>query len=457
MESEFNEHSNGHAFVQQGDTHLSAARQAKVASLSNETLQLLERDENCFIHQALSTPVMNVLKKAHGAYLEDHDGNRYLDLHGNGVHNIGFNNVDVITAIVKQLEDQLTFTPRRYTAEPTVRFAEQLIKLAPENLNRVLFCPGGSEAIEMAVTLAKHVTGRWKTISFWNQYHGNTFQAATLSGNEHFTSGIGPMVTGAYHVEYPNYYRNPWKFDAGDQHRIDECYLDQMRVVFKNSPDIAAVIGTTISSTPYVPSVYYWQEVRKLCDHYGALLIFDEVVCGMGRTGKMFACEHYVTPDILVMGKSLGGGVLPFAGMLTKEEYNTVSKYSIGHFTHEKSPICSAAGYAALNYMVQNHVVQNAEEVGTYLLKGLRSLQGKFESIGQVDGKGLLISVDLVTSKSTKDRNTHLASSILTYCLGNGLSFKIIDGNILTFRPALIIDRSEADFILGVLESAFKN
>lgn len=442
-------------FVQQGDTHDSSLQKKKVSSLSPLTKKWLKRDAEVFLHQALSTPVMNVMQSAKGAYISDIDGNRYLDLHGNGVHNIGFNHDHVIEAVINQLQSQLSFTPRRYTSKICVEFAEKLIGLAPEELNRLLFCPGGSEAIEMAVMLAKHVTGKWKTLSFWNQYHGNTFQSATLSGNTHFTTGMGPMVPGAIHIEYPNYYRNPLGLDAGQTSMIDDYYLHQARTAFKNNPDIACLLGTTISSTPSIPSKYFWSEMAAMCKEHGAFLIFDEIVCGLGRTGKLFACEHYVTPDVLVLGKSLGGSILPFAGILTKEEYNTVSEYSIGHFTHEKSPICSAVGKAMLEVMEEEGLVANAERMGNYLLSGFKALQEKFEEIGNVNGKGLLISLDIVKSRITKERDEEKANSILGFCLQNGLSFKVIDGNVLTLRPALTINQSQADFILEVFSKAF--
>ncbi|PIB35950.1 aspartate aminotransferase family protein [Reichenbachiella sp. 5M10] len=448
-------------FVQQGDTHKSGVQSRKAESLSQASRTLLHRDANVFLHQALSTPVMNVVEQAEGAYITDLDGKRYLDLHGNGVHHIGYNNPAVIAAIKQQLDAQLSFAPRRYTARVTVDFAEQLVALAPEELDRVLFCPGGSEAIEMAVMLAKRVTGKWKTISFWNQFHGSTYQAATLGGNPHWTTGVGPMVPGAYYVEFPDYYRNPWGLDPSDTEAIDEAYLDQVRTVFRHNPDIAAVVGTPVASTPFIPTAYYWQSVRELCDEYGAFLIFDEIVCGMGRTGRLFACEHYVTPDVLVVGKSLGGGILPFAGILTRDKYNLVSDYSIGHFTHEKSPICSAAAKATLDYIQKNELTAHAEKMGAYLLDGLRQLADHYEQVGHVDGIGLLLSMDLVTDVQTKGRNPDLANAVLEAGLSKGLSFKVIDTNVVSLHPPLILSQAEADQILKsfkqILQTLIKN
>jgi len=441
-------------YIQQGDANTTSHHQNFRRAKSAGTQQLLEADAKYYLHQALSTPVMNALSKTEGAYIYDLEGKRYLDLHGNGVHNIGFNNPEVVKAVKQQLDAQLAFTPRRYTNEPAVAFAKRLVEAAPDELTRVLFCPGGSEAIEMAVILAKQVTGKWKTISFWDNYHGTTYQAATIGGTEHFHGGQGPMVPGAFHVEFPNYYRNPWGFT--DKEAIDSQYIRQLKVIFEHHPDIAAIVGTTITSTPAVPSKYYWQEVRNLCDKYNAFLIFDEIVCGLGRTGKLFACEHYVTPDVVVLGKSLGGGIVPFAGILTKEKHNQVQHRSIGHFTHEKNPLCSAAGLATLDYLQTHRIAAKVNMLGDYFFDRLLELQEEFPLIGNVNGKGFLLCLDLVKDRLTKERASEAAQQIMYFCLERGLSFKIIDGNVITLRPALIIEKDEIDFIVETLRAAFQ-
>ena len=171
------------------------------------------------------------------------------------------------------------------------------------------------------------------------------------------------MVPGAFHVEFPNYYRNPWGYT--DQQAIDQEYLRQIRNILKHNPDIAAIIAEPISATPVVPSPEYWLEIKYLCEQHDIFLIFDEIIEGLGRTGRMFASEHFVTPDVLVLGKSLGGGVVPFAGIVTKDKYNTLKNRSIGHFTHEKNPLCSAAGLAEIEYIEENNLVANAETLAS--------------------------------------------------------------------------------------------
>ncbi|SEN15169.1 4-aminobutyrate aminotransferase [bacterium A37T11] len=438
---------------EQGDSNISEIRDSYVRDLGEDIRYWIEEDARYFLHQALSTPVMNILAKTQGAYIEDLQGKKYLDLHGNGVHNAGFSNPEVIRAVIKQLEDGLAFTPRRYSNLPAIKLARKLVDISPEGLNRVLFCPGGSEAIEMAVTLAKQFTGRWKTLSYWDSYHGNGFQSSSIGGEEHFSTGQGPMVPGAFHVEFPNYYRNPWGLEHVED--IDEQYLRQIDVILKRNPDVAAIIGEPISSTPVVPSIHYWQQVKVRCEKHGIFLIFDEIIEGLGRTGKWFASEHYVTPDVLVLGKSLGGGLLPFAGIITKEEYNTLQHRSIGHYTHEKNPLCSAAGLAAIEYIEAHSLAENANQLGQYLKGRLFELKEQFPVIGNIAGKGLHLGIDLVKDPLTKERATDYAERVMYYCLRQGVAFKVIEGNILTLRPALTICKDDADLIIESLENAF--
>ena len=438
---------------EQGDNNAGELRAAYIDELDDQTRYWIDEDAKYFFHQALSTPVMNVLSRTEGAYIVDLHGNRYLDLHGNGVHNAGFSNPEVIESVISQLQENLAFTPRRYTNLPAIKLAKKLTEITPEGLNRVLFCPGGSEAIEMAVSLAKQITGRWKTISYWDSYHGNGFQSSSLGGEEHFTTGQGPMVPGAFHIEFPNYYRNPWGWT--DREAIDAEYIRQLKLILKRNPDIAALVAEPISATPVVPSLSYWQQIREICDQYGIFLIFDEIIEGFGRTGKWFASEHYVTPDVLVLGKTLGGGLMPFAGIVTKEEYNVLQHRSIGHFTHEKNPLCSTAGLATINYIEKHNLVENSAVLGEYLISQLNELKQQFPVIGNVAGKGLHIGVDLVTDRSTKAPAVQYAETVMYDCFKQGIAFKVIEGNILTMRPSLVINKDHCDQIVDALKVAF--
>ena len=196
---------------EQGDVNTTANRKKYwERNLSPEARQWFDEDQKYFLHQSLSTPVLNVLSNAEGIYIEDLDGNKYIDMHGNGVHNAGFNNPAVIEAVKKQLDEGMTFCPRRYTNIPAVTLARKLAEITPDGLCRSLFCPGGSEAIEMALMLARQVTGRFKNKTDCAYIKCSGLGSASVGGEEHFSGGFGPMVPGVFHVEFPNYYRNPW-------------------------------------------------------------------------------------------------------------------------------------------------------------------------------------------------------------------------------------------------------
>jgi 4-aminobutyrate aminotransferase len=438
---------------EQGDVNTTANRRKYwERNLSSEARQWFDEDQKYFLHQSLSTPVLNVLSNAEGIYIEDLDGNKYIDMHGNGVHNAGFNNPAVIEAVKKQLDEGMTFCPRRYTNIPAVTLARKLAEITPEGLCRSLFCPGGSEAIEMALMLARQVTGRFKTISFWDSFHGAGFGAASVGGEEHFSGGFGPMVPGVFHVEFPNYFRNPWGFTSEEQ--VDAECLRQIELILKREPEMAAIIGEPISATPVVPSKSFWEGVKRLCDQYGVLLIFDEIIEGFGRTGKMFACEHFLTPDVLVLGKSLGGGLAPFAGIVTHEKYNIFQHRSIGHYTHEKNALCCAAALAEIGYILDHRLCEHAADLGEYTLGRLNELKENHALIGHVAGLGLHIGIDLVSNKKAKARAVDEAEIIMFKCLEKGLSAKTIEGNVLTLRPALIITRAEMDRAIDIIDEA---
>jgi 4-aminobutyrate aminotransferase len=439
--------------AEQGDVNTTTARHAYwERNLSGAARTWFEEDKRYFLHQSLSTPVLNVVAKAQGAWIEDLNGKRYLDMHGNGVHNAGFNHPDIVRAVKEQLDASLSFCPRRYTNIPAVRLAKKLAEIAPGDLCRSLFCPGGTDAIEMALKLAKYVTGRFKTISFWDSFHGAGFGAATVGGEEHFHGGLGPLVPGAFHVEFPNYYRNPWGFKT--QEEVDGECLRQIEHILRRQPDMAAVIGEPVSANPVVPSRRYWEGVKELCEHYGALLIFDEIIEGLGRTGRMFASEHYVTPDILVLGKSLGGGIVPLAGIVTREKYNVCPDRSVGHYTHEKNALSAAAALSEIEVIEKEDLCGRAARLGAYAMERLREMAERHPLIGCVMGIGLHMGIDLVRDRHTKERAVREAEMIMFKCLERGLAFKTIDGNMLTLRPALVITREEMDWALDILDES---
>lgn len=418
---------------------------------SELTREHIERDSQLFFHQTLSSPVFNSIDKVDGAYIIDEEGNKYLDLHGNGVHTVGYNNPKVLCAVKEQIESGLTFSPRRYTNRAAIGLAERLVTISPGSLSRVLFCPGGSEAIEMAIMLAKLHTNKWKTLSYYGTFHGAGFQAVSVGADPHFKEGLGPLIPGAIHLGMPDYYRNPWGWS--EQKKIDDEYLRQMEEQIKYNPEIAAIISEPVFYNSTVPTRYYWEAVKKICRENNILLIFDEIYTAFGRTGKMFASEHFITPDILVIGKGFGAGILPFAGIIGHEYLNTVSNKSIGHYTHEKNPLCSAISSAMIDFVIEENLVERTEKLGNYFKAALLELKKDFDIIGNVSGLGLNLAVDLVKDPETKERAIDEAHFLMMYSMKKNISFKLIQGNILNLKPSLIITKDEIDYIIDVLHN----
>lgn len=438
-------------FKTEGDINLSPQRQAWAdEALDARTQALLADDARYFLHQAMSTPCLNALQHGEGIYLEDVQGRRIMDFHGNQAHQVGYANPSVIAAIKQQL-DTLAFCPRRYTNQAAVDLARKLTELAPGRLNRVLFAPGGTLAMGMALKLARAVTGRHKTISAWESFHGASLDSISVGGIVDFRYNAGPLLPGTEHVPPPEVYRCQW--DCASRGGCDLKCAGYIEYILEQERDVAAVILETARSTPSFPSPAFWQAVRRACDQHGALLILDEIPWALGRTGKMFVCENYdLEPDILLLGKGLGGGVLPLAAMLAREELNVVADRSIGHYTHEKNPVACAAGLAAIDFIEANNLLQHAAELGTYALGRLQEMQQRFELIGDVRGLGLMLGIELVRDRTSKERASEEAERVMYAALRRGLNFKLTRGNVITLAPPLIINQAQLDEALDIIE-----
>ncbi|MEC8894740.1 MAG: aspartate aminotransferase family protein [Planctomycetota bacterium] len=417
-------------------------------NLDEETRKILEEDSRLFLHQSLSTPCLDVLKSCDGIHLENLQGRRLMDFHGNNVHQVGFSHPRVLEAVKDQL-DKLSFCTRRYTNLPAIELARTLSDRAPGDLDRVLLCPGGTGAMGMALKLARCATGRYKTISMWDSFHGASLDTISIGGEALFRAGMGPLLSGAEHVPPPDSYRCAW--DCGG-----ECNLkcaDYIDYVLEKEGDVAAVVAETVRSTPFIPSADYWKQVRESCDRHGALLILDEIPHCLGRTGRMFTCEHYgVVPDMLVIGKGLGGGVFPLAALIAREGLNVAADKALGHYTHEKSPVACAAALAAIDVIEDEKLLQNATRIGKFALERLAELERKHALVGDVRGLGLLLGVELVRDRQSRERATEEAEVVMYEALARGLSFKLTMGNILTLTPALTITEEEMAEAIGIID-----
>lgn len=431
----------------EGDLNLSRHRRKWVENLAEETKGWLKEDEKYFLRQSLSTPCLNVLKSCRGIYLEDLEGRRYMDFHGNNVHQVGFGHPRVVAAIKAQL-GELPFSTRRYTNLPAIRLAKKLAELAPGNLKKVLFAPGGTTAIGMALKLARATTGRHKTISMWDSFHGASLDAISIGGEALFRQGIGPLLPGTEHVPPPAPAGCP--FACGTQCSLQCAHY--VEYVLEKEGDVAAVIAETVRSIPYIPPPDYWKIVRAACDRHGSLLILDEIPHCLGRTGRMFTCQHYdIVPDMLVLGKGLGGGVFPLAALLARADLDILPERALGHYTHEKNPVACAAGLAAIECLETEGLLENARVLGRHALRRIEQMKRAHPLIGGGCGLGLLLGIELV-KPGTRERATDAAEQIMYRALEQGLSFKVSMGNILTLTPPLTVTRDELDRALDIIE-----
>ncbi|TET92917.1 MAG: aspartate aminotransferase family protein [Desulfobacteraceae bacterium] len=435
----------------EGDINISPQRtEWQDKHLDARTQALLKEDERYFLKQSLSTPCLNVMQSCEGIYIEDLQGRRYMDFHGNNVHQVGFANPDVIAAIKDQL-DELSFCTRRYTNRVAVALARKLTEIAPGDLNKVLFCPGGAEAMGIAIKLARIATGRHKTISMWDSFHGATLDTISIGGEAIFRHDMGPLLPGTEHVPPPDEYH--CVFGCWKRGGCDLTCAKYIEYILEKEGDIAAVISEPIRSTPYIPRPEYWQAVRRACDKYGALLIFDEIPHALGRTGKIFTFENFdVLPDMVVIGKGLGGGVFPLAALIAREGLDVAGDRALGHYTHEKSPVGCAAALATIEYIEKHHLAEHASELGRHALARMNEMKERHSLIGDVRGLGLFLGIELVKDRETRERATDEAEAVMYAALSRGLSFKLTMGNIITLTPALIITRDEMDKALDIIE-----
>ena len=395
--------------------------------------ETLARDDKFFLHQSLSTPCLTEIVKCEGSYLIDASGRKYLDFHGNSLHQIGYSHPKVIDAIKLQL-DELSFCPRRFTNKPAIELAEKLGEFAPGDLNKVLFAPGGTSAVGMAMKLARYATGRHKTISMWGTFHGASLDAISIGGEALFRDDLGPLLPGCFHV--------PWPKKTAD--------ADEIEKIMEKEGDIGAIISEPMRCTTVEkPENGYWLRLRELCDRYGALLILDEIPLAFGRTGKMFCCEHSgVIPDILIVGKGLGGGVFPMASIIAKNNLDIAQMKALGHYTHEKSPVGAAAALAMFDVIESEKLIDRSASLGRKTKMELEGLFSNLSIVKEIRGLGLALAIEMI--------RPDISECILYECLSNGLSFKVSNGNVLTLTPPLTITDQEMDEAVFIIKRAFQ-
>ena len=436
----------------EGDVNLSPRRSAWTKKYIDEnTSKILAEDERYFLHQSLSTPCLNAISESKGIYLKDMQGRQIMDFHGNSVHQVGYGNTRVVDAIKKQL-DEIPFCPRRYTNQVAIDLAKRLTELAPGNLNKLLFTPGGTSAIGMALKLARYKTNRHKTISMWGSFHGASLDAISIGGDSMFRKDVGPLLPGTEHIPPPT--RGKCHFNCVDEEHTG-C-IDYLKYILEREGDIAAIIAEPMRwASAELPPQNYWKRVREICDQLDVLLIFDEIPSAMGRTGKMFVCEHFdVVPDMLVIGKGLGGSIFPMAALIAREELDILDDRALGHYTHEKSSVGCAAALATIDCLYEDNLIENAVTLGKHAMERFLEMQTRFPLIHEVRGLGLFLGIEL--RRDNKPANDE-ADTVLYHSLSRGLSFKVGGGCVLTLCPPMTITLDELNKALDIIEEGISS
>jgi 4-aminobutyrate aminotransferase len=433
----------------EGDVNRSPQRAAWRSSLDAETRGLLDEDERYFLHQSLSTPCLDVIERAEGAVLYDIEGREILDFHGNSVHQLGYGHPKV-TAAIRQEMERLPFCPRRYTNRSAIGLARKLSELAPEPLAKVLFAPSGAAAISMALKLARYATGRHKTLSMWDAFHGANLDTISVGGEALFRRDLGPMMAGTEHL--PPLHLVERFFGHGPE--AFDRLADYIDYVLGIQGDVAALLAEPMRwTTVEPPPEGFWAKVRESCSRHGTLLIFDEIPACLGRTGTMFACEQSgAVPDILAIGKGLGGGIMPMAAIIARAELDCVPDAALGHYTHEKSPVGCAAALATLEALVEENLLERARELARVGTERLGAIASKHSLVADVRGLGAYFGVE-IAGRNAEEANAR-ADRLLYACLERGLSFKIGGGNVLTLCPPLTIPWPQFERAFDILDAA---
>ncbi len=421
--------------------------------------QLIERDA-----QVLSPSYTRcyplVAARGEGAMIEDVDGNRFLDFNaGIAVVSTGHCHPKVVAAIGEQSKRLIHMSGTDFYYENMVQLAEKLAAIAPgPGPHRVYFGNSGAEATEAAMKLARYHSGRDKFIAFTGSFHGRTLGALSLTASKVVQrKGFGPLVPGVYHAHFPDPYRRPEGMTADDYGVSCARFIeDELFRTIVPAEEVAGIVVEPIQGEGgyLLPPKVFLQELRRLADRHGILLIFDEVQSGMGRTGKMWASEHFdVAPDIFTTAKGIASG-LPLSAMIARAD---IMDWPPGAHasTFGGNPVAVAAALATIE-LLEGELIANAARIGGHILDRLRHWPKRFRHVGDVRGLGLMIGFELVRDQTAKERAPELRDRIQELAFERGLLVLGAGRNAIRLCPPLIITRDQSDFAIDTLEECLK-
>ncbi|WP_274426950.1 aspartate aminotransferase family protein [Chelativorans sp. YIM 93263] len=426
------------------------------------------------IHADLPTAV-----RGEGVRIFDSEGKAYIDASGGAaVSCLGHSHPDVVAALKSQADKLAYAHTSFFTNEPAEALAEKLVKAAPDGISHVYFVSGGSEANEAALKMARQYfvekgeDQRRNIIARRQSYHGNTLGALATGGNEWRRAQFQPLLIDTHHIDpcYAYRYQQPGESLEAYGQRAAQQLEDKILelgahtvMAFVAEP----VVGATAGAVPAVPG--YFKRVREICDRYGVLLILDEVMCGMGRTGTLFACEQEgIAPDLISIAKGLGGGYQPIGAVLLSQQIFSAFESGSGLFQHGHTymghPVACAASLAVQEVIERDDLLSNVREMGGYLRERLESRFGNHPHVGDIRGRGLFLGVELVTDRASKEpfdpalkvharvKTEAMARGLMVYPAGGTIDGK--RGDHVLLAPPFIIDRQIADTIVERLGEA---
>jgi len=423
--------------------------------------------------------LLPVVDHAKGVWIYDKSGKKYLDATGGAVVvGIGHGVPEIIAAI-KEQADRISYSyGLQFTSEPQENLARELADFAPGDLSHVFFSSGGSEAIETAFKIARDYflatgkPGKHKVIARWRSYHGNTFGALSATGSVARRRPYSPYLLDFPHIAPPYCYRCFLGKTFPDCRLA--CADELERAILQEGPEqVAAFIAEPVigSSAPGIaPPDGYYDRIREICDKYDILFIVDEILCGMGRTGKNFAIDHWnVVPDILVAAKGLTCGYAPLGATVVRPKIHSAIWEHSGEFPHGftygGNPMSCAIGLAVLRYIKSNGLVERSAAMGAYLLEQLRKELGGFPIVGDISGRGLLVGIEFVRDRNTREpfaKSAGIGSKVVAAAFedgviilsGGGGQANGIDGDRIEIAPPFVCTHADIDLIVKTLKKA---
>lgn len=414
-----------------------------------------------YISPSLSRDYPFVAKRGYGAIVEDPDGNAFLDFcAGIAVCSTGHCHPKVVEAIQKQAAELIHIAGTDFYHHHMPQLAEKLVATMPQSHNwKVFFGNSGTEAVEGAIKLARYATKRDKLIAFYGCFHGRTMGSLSLTASKNTQrKGFGTLLGGVEHIPFPYAYR----CELG--HSNETCGVEVIELleqqIFKRlfaPEEVAAIIVEPIQGEGgFIPApLFFLQELQRICNKHGIMLILDEVQAGVGRTGKMWAFDHAgITPDIVLTAKGIASG-MPISAFIAKESVMQWKPGSHGT-TYGGNPVCVASALATLD-LVQGGLMANAEKMGSYIFSKIADWPKRFKIVGDIRGKGLMVGVEIVRDQRTKERAGDLRDKVVTGAYQKGLLTLGSGENSIRMSPPLLIDQEQADCAIGIMEESLRD